>query len=155
MKEAGRRILEDLRNYGLGLLLAAAYVLGANFLGVSSCPMALLTGLPCPGCGMTRAALLFLQGHWKAAWQMHPFFYIVFVLAVLAFIQRYLMGRKILAARQEVIAVAVLAMVFYAYRMATVFPDRPPMTYEARNGIRTLLKCLLNNHNFSMIGVSV
>lgn len=155
MKKAGQRILKDLRNYGPGLLLAAVYVLGANFLGISSCPMVLLTGLPCPGCGLTRAALLFLQGHWKEAWQMHPFFYILLGLAVLAFIQRYLIGRKILAARLGVMAVAVLAVVFYGYRMATVFPDRPPMTYEACNGLRTLLKCILNNHSFSMIGVPV
>ncbi|MGA2116457.1 MAG: DUF2752 domain-containing protein [Bryobacteraceae bacterium] len=30
------------------------------------------TGLPCPACGMTRAAVLAVHGQWCRAWQMSP-----------------------------------------------------------------------------------
>lgn len=138
MREIRARILKDVKNYGLGSLLAAVYVLAGYLLGISLCPMVLATGLPCPGCGMTRAAVLFLQGHWRAAWQMHPFFFAVLALAVWAFAGRYAAGRGSRALKWTASAVLVLAVVFYVYRMITVFPHRAPMLYERRNGLRML-----------------
>lgn len=32
-----------------------------------------LTGLDCPGCGMTRAFVCLMRGDLSGAWQMHPF----------------------------------------------------------------------------------
>ena len=31
-----------------------------------------LTGIPCPGCGMTRAFAHLAKGEWAAAWVSHP-----------------------------------------------------------------------------------
>lgn len=133
MRELRARILKDVNNYGLGLLLGAVYVLAGYLLGISLCPMVRLTGLPCPGCGMTRAAALFFQGHWKRAWQMHPFVYTLPVLAVWAFASRYAAGRDSRLLKWTVSAVLALSIVFYVYRMITVFPHRDPMIYEPRN----------------------
>ena len=36
------------------------------------CPVATLTHHPCPGCGMTRAMLLFFAGDFRASFAMHP-----------------------------------------------------------------------------------
>jgi hypothetical protein len=36
-----------------------------------SCPFHALTGLPCPGCGLTRAAVECLHGHWGEAVRWH------------------------------------------------------------------------------------
>ena len=36
------------------------------------CPWAALLGLPCPGCGLTRAAGLLLRGDLRGAVQLHP-----------------------------------------------------------------------------------
>ena len=35
------------------------------------------TGISCPGCGMSRAVLLMLSGHFRAAFRMHPLVYAV------------------------------------------------------------------------------
>jgi hypothetical protein len=43
----------------LGLVGAA---LAFVFLGPPVCPTALFFGIPCPGCGLTRATLALLQG---------------------------------------------------------------------------------------------
>jgi hypothetical protein len=49
------------------------------------CPMLHVTGLPCPTCGVTRALRLALHGHFGAATQMHPLWFVLLpVCAVVA-----------------------------------------------------------------------
>ena len=42
-------------------------------LGGWPCPFFHTLGIPCPGCGMTRATLFLIQGEWKQALVMHAF----------------------------------------------------------------------------------
>lgn len=37
------------------------------------CTFASLTGLPCPGCGLTRGTLALAHGDWRSALLFHPF----------------------------------------------------------------------------------
>lgn len=37
------------------------------------CPLFNALGIPCPGCGMTRATLFLVHGEWKQALLMHAF----------------------------------------------------------------------------------
>lgn len=46
---------------------------------LSVCLLRNATGLPCPGCGMTRAFAHLAKGEWSAAWKDQP---LAFVLAV-------------------------------------------------------------------------
>ena len=55
---------------GGGLVVAALAGLGWD---IWRCPIRLVTGLPCPGCGMTRACQAMVRGNWAAVWQMNPF----------------------------------------------------------------------------------
>jgi hypothetical protein len=58
-----------LRAFGVALVwgLSALPVL----LGRASCPMAEIFGVPCPGCGMTRAARLLAKGDVYGSLRMH------------------------------------------------------------------------------------
>lgn len=49
-------------------------------LRVPFCPMASVLGIPCPGCGLTRATLALAQGQVRLAFALHP---LVFVLSPL------------------------------------------------------------------------
>lgn len=64
----------------LVLLALAAVVALFAALRLPLCPTANLFGIPCPGCGLTRATLAMLRGDLAAAFRFHP---LVFVLAPL------------------------------------------------------------------------
>jgi hypothetical protein len=37
------------------------------------CPLKSSLGIPCPGCGLSSAIVLWIQGHWRAAVSVHAF----------------------------------------------------------------------------------
>lgn len=59
------------------------------------CPFFRLTGVPCPGCGLSRAVLLLLKGNVGAAVRYHAFAPI-FVLAFIALLLSILLPKSII-----------------------------------------------------------
>lgn len=60
------------------LLLTAAYAVILvvwNFLDLPSCMWVQILGIPCPGCGMTRACLAALRLDFAGAFSFHPMFW--------------------------------------------------------------------------------
>lgn len=51
------------------------------------CVFRLMTGIPCPGCGMTRAWLAALRLDFAAAFAYHPLFWVVPIAFALAFVR--------------------------------------------------------------------
>ncbi|WP_340537717.1 DUF2752 domain-containing protein [Nocardioides sp. GXZ039] len=78
---------------GLGAL-ALAFVLAPDGVedGPILCPFRRLTGLPCPGCGLTRSWVYLAHGRWEDAFAAHPFG-IVAVLAVVALVAVVVLAR--------------------------------------------------------------
>lgn len=57
----------------LAAVAAAQVALTAAGTVAWQCPVRSTLGLACPACGLTRAMVLFSQGHWKAAIDLHAF----------------------------------------------------------------------------------
>ena len=63
----------------LSAAAAIALLYGFFFSIGITCPIKFLTGVSCPGCGLTRATLAFLRGDLKQAFYYHPLFILPFV----------------------------------------------------------------------------
>ncbi|WP_207662140.1 DUF2752 domain-containing protein [Clostridium sp. AM58-1XD] len=88
------------------LLILAAYVAVTSL--TIGCPIRYVTGIPCPGCGMTRAFLSLLSGHVREAFSYHPLFWAVPVL----FYGVYRYDRK--ADRASIVILGLTAAMFLA-----------------------------------------
>jgi len=67
-------LLRD-RRFGFFVSAAALIQLFLVFFGAPGwpCPILHALGVPCPGCGMTRATLFLVNGNWQQAFTMHAF----------------------------------------------------------------------------------
>lgn len=103
----------------------------------TTCPIRLTLGVPCPGCGITRAFIEVFKGNILEANKYHPFWLPIIFLFVAFVIIRYFTKedkqKKLYKALEiAVIVVGLLMIAFYIYRMITVFPDAEPMVMDDR-----------------------
>ncbi len=92
------------------------------------CPFRRLTGLPCPGCGLTRSWVYLAHGWWRESWAAHPFGAVA-VLAVLALCVAVVVARvrrvpppglDALVRRPAVAAVVAAWLLYAVWRLVTV-----------------------------------
>jgi hypothetical protein len=93
-----------LRSRSLAALLAgiAGLQLALVAFGVSGWPCPLLSGLgiPCPGCGLSRAVIELLRGDWRGAMELHAFSPVLLVAIVM------ILGTSLLPERQRLPLIA-------------------------------------------------
>ena len=79
---------------GLGGLNLALFAL---HLPSWQCPVLHTFGVPCPGCGLTRAIALLFQGQWRASITMHAFAPVFLIALVVVLTAALMPGRYRLA----------------------------------------------------------
>lgn len=126
MKE---RLQNDFKRWRTEIAAASIVVLAMELLFHGVCLSKLIFGLPCPGCGMTRAAFLFLTGDFAGSFRMHPLF--MFLLPGLSLLgyERYYKGRKAKITSWYFAAYFVVLLIVFVLRMKLYFPQEEPMTY--------------------------
>lgn len=99
-------------------------------LGLPPCGFLLLTGSPCPGCGLTTAFAYAMAGQWSLAASANPLGLVLFVvvccglpLAVIAALRGWSFDEVIqrFALSRWALAVAGCAVVLWVVRMASAF----------------------------------
>lgn len=142
------RIRRDIRNYLPAAAVVAAVWIGFTLVFGAVCPSVLVFGLPCPGCGMSRAAVCLLTGRWQEAMQYNPMA-VFWVAAILVFFYfRYvkgsLPGRKPKRFWGAVTLLVLVTVAVYALRMYLYFPGEKPLVYTSGN---LLERCLPGYEN--------
>jgi len=125
--------LADGKIYILVILLFLLYYLMIRIRFHAFCPVVIITGFPCPGCGMTRAVLLFLLGEFKRSWNLNPMAAGWILFAIWFCYRRYWCGKKVIGWKYMVGVLLAAMMIIYVYRMINVFPAYPPMVYTRKN----------------------
>ncbi|MCL2840388.1 MAG: DUF2752 domain-containing protein [Defluviitaleaceae bacterium] len=101
-------------------------------------------GVPCPGCGSTRAALALLQGNFREALTWHPLIILSLILLPYVAVRSLWIKRKpFTKAEKSVILIStVIFMVVYAVRMILFFPHTYPMDINDMAIFRQSLRLL-------------
>lgn len=105
------------------LAAAAAAVLLLQAMGIT-CLIKFVTGISCPGCGMTRAWLSFLTGHPHRAFAYHPLFLVLVPVAAYLILRIVLIRKGVqrhLIRRADYILLTLLCIamfICYGLRMA-------------------------------------
>lgn len=133
IKAVGIRIITDVKGYGVAVAAVLLYAVAVNLIFHAFCPLVILSGFPCPGCGVSRATLCFMTGRWQSAWQMNPVIFPIVLFAAYFCLCRYLLGRKVKGAKTGIAVILVLLFVVYCLRMYLHFPDRIPYVYVEEN----------------------
>ena len=113
---------------------AAGLQVGLVSLGLPgwSCPFLHVVGLPCPGCGLSRAVVALTHGDWRNSLELHAFaLFFVLALTLIATAtvlphkhRNWLAGRlEIVERRTGITAILLISLVFYWLIRLLVFPE--------------------------------
>lgn len=116
----------------VGFLVAGVVLVTAQRLGITiyACPFQATTGLPCPGCGLTRGTSALLRGDLQQALAFHPFSPLVGICVILLLLslilpeaprRKMLKHIEALERRTGLALLGLLALMAYgAYRLAAL-----------------------------------
>ena len=94
------------------------------------CPIKYLTGVSCPGCGMTRACISALRFDFLQAFEYHPLWFAVLPIAILLVFFRVKRNSSAFALVSVIAGVMLVAM--YIYRM--VFARGEVVSFSLTSG---------------------
>lgn len=134
------RIRRDVLKYRKPMLLFIGYYMIVKQIFRAFCPLVIMTGFPCPACGMTRAFIFLATGQFARSWNVHPMAVFWALFAIYIIVMRYFFGKQVKGFRTITALLFAAMIILYIYRMATIFPDRPPMSYTRNNMLEKLIR---------------
>lgn len=106
----------------------------------TKCIFKLVIGVPCPGCGLTRAWISCLKGDILKAFNWHPLFLLIPILGILIFL--YFKKSFIKCRIYILILICIIVSLYlitYIFRMMTLFPYMEPLDYNSQSFINQLI----------------
>ena len=128
-----KRLLDDLKQNKE--LITALLILWAvlNLVFHRFCPVVLISGFPCPGCGITRAMLLFITLHPVNAFYYNPSYPLWIAIAAVFVWLRYVKGRSTAILKKPLLAICIITIAINIWRLVFIFPGHEPMVYVKDN----------------------
>lgn len=122
-------LIRDLRAYWIGILIAIPVLGTLEAIFGAICPIRFLFGLPCPGCGLTRAVRLLLKGELAASFAMHPMAVPALILILGFVLIRYFFPKYLPYLKIYAIIWIVATLVVFVCRMLLYFPGEEPICF--------------------------
>lgn len=110
---------------------------------IFGCPIKRVTGLPCPGCGMTRSCLALLRLNFREMLLWHPLAPLVPFIGITFILRDTSAGKKIWSCTPLWAGLIILVMGTYIIRMKLYFPNIPPTNLEENSLIVKILHKIL------------
>lgn len=121
----------------LVLLLIVAFVM----LSDNACIFKHSLGVPCAGCGMTRAWLSFFSGNITRAFFYHPLFWLIPILIGIWLLKdRIALCGKLSNNNRAIGVLIALFLVVYGVRMWLYFPTQTPMDFNQSAILPTIFR---------------
>lgn len=123
------KIIQYLKSITAVVPYVTIWIMLSLFTG-SLCWIRAITGIPCPGCGSTRAAICLFKLQFREALQFHPLILLSLTIIVY-YIIKALRGKIKTIYKAEKYAGFVIVILFttvYITRLILLFPHTEPMT---------------------------
>ncbi|MDO5381896.1 MAG: DUF2752 domain-containing protein [Eubacteriales bacterium] len=111
-------------------IIGFAVIVGLLYISGVGCPVKFITGVSCPGCGMTRAVYSLMRLDFAAAFHYHPLVIMLPVIVLLLAFQ-WKMDRKVFNGLMTAIIIIFLAV--YIVRM--INPNDTVVVFGIRDNI--------------------
>lgn len=135
-------IRRDLKAVAPAFIPVALYLMLTLVFFHRICPMVLLTGLPCPACGMTRAFFYVITFRWTLAASYNIMIFPWILLILFLIIRRYILFKRSVLSEILLCVLCIATIVYYIYRLIYEYPSGEVMTYCENNLLAFLLRSI-------------
>lgn len=137
-----KRLIKDIKTFYPAGIAFFLYNLIVRNIFHAYCPFLIFTGVPCAGCGMTRAVFYILTGQIKRGMELNPAAPMWILFLICFFVERYVRGRAPKYIKVMLAMIVLITFVIYLYRMINFFPGNPPLVFYRNNIISRFLRRL-------------
>ena len=93
-RELFGKVFSDIYVNRIAFLVLVCYIVITQIVFGTVCPWRIVTGIPCPACGLTHAGVCVLIGRWRQAWEYHPMIFFWMPMIVWWFGNHYLVKKE-------------------------------------------------------------
>lgn len=132
LKEIWNRVWCDINQYKWLIIAFVIWNVIVRSVYHAFCPILIFFGIPCGGCGMTRAIWFILTGQFERGMQLNPAAPIWIGILLYVVLLRYSLGKSMKRIYLYLGTAVGISLVIYLYRMVTLFPGNPPLVFHKK-----------------------
>ena len=133
IRQIWHRLKYDIFQNRFALFILVLYFLLTGLIFGQVCPFKLVTGLPCPGCGLVRGCLTFLTLQFDLSFHYNVTAGLWIAGILYLIVCRYICGKPCKGALPIFVIIGVITIIVYIRRMMTEFPGDGAMSYYSAN----------------------
>lgn len=123
------RVWKDIKQYKWLITAFVVWNVIVRSVFHAFCPVLICIGIPCGGCGITRAIWFILTGQFERGMQLNPVAPIWIGILLYVILVRYILGKSMKRIYVYLGIAVGISLAIYLYRMVTLFPGNPPLVF--------------------------